>query len=164
MNRDMGDPEAEPDVEPPRAWRPPAHARIRAGMRRQHNWVQLVKFAVVGASGYVVNLAVFTVAVEAGHLHHIPAAVIAFLVAVSNNFAWNRYWTFHAGGGRAGFQAPRFFAVSIGAFLVALSVLELLVSVLGVPPVAAQATSIVVATPINFVGNKMWSFATSESS
>jgi putative flippase GtrA len=38
-------------------------------------------------------------------------------------------------------------------------VLELLVSVAGLPEVAAQAIAIVVATPLNFIGNKMWSFA-----
>jgi putative flippase GtrA len=45
------------------------------------------------------------------------------------------------------------------AFLFAASVLELLVSVGGLPEVAAQAISIAVATPLNFIGNKMWSFA-----
>ena len=45
------------------------------------------------------------------------------------------------------------------AFLFALGVLELLVSVAGVPSCPAQAISIVAATPLNFIGNKMWSFA-----
>ena len=39
------------------------------------------------------------------------------------------------------------------------AVLELLVSVAGVAELPAQAISIVAATPLNFVGNKMWSFA-----
>jgi putative flippase GtrA len=38
-------------------------------------------------------------------------------------------------------------------------VLELLVSVAGLPELPAQAISIVAATPLNFLGNKMWSFA-----
>jgi putative flippase GtrA len=52
----------------------------------------------------------------------------------------------------------RFFTVSIGAFLFAAAVLELLVSAVGVAAVAAQAIAIVSATPLNFIGNKMWSF------
>ena len=32
-------------------------------------------------------------------------------------------------------------------------------SVAGVPEVLAQAIAIVVSTPLNFVGNKIWSFA-----
>ena len=131
---------------------------MRAGLRRRHNWVQLVKFCAVGASGYVVNLAVFTLAVEVGELHHLVAATAAFLVAVTNNFWWNRHWTFAARGGHAGFQAARFLTVSVGAFVVAAAILELLVSAAGMPEIGAQAISIAAATPLNFMGNKMWSF------
>jgi putative flippase GtrA len=135
------------------------HVRVRAGLRRPHNWVQLLKFCAVGASGYAVNLAVFYVCVELLGFHHLVGATVAFSIAVTNNFWWNRHWTFRAGSGRAGFQAARFFTVSITAFLFAATVLELLVSVAGVPELAAQAISIAVATPLNFIGNKMWSFA-----
>jgi putative flippase GtrA len=131
--------------------------RVRQGLRRQHNWVQLGKFCLVGGSGYVVNLVVFTLAFELGNLHHLAAATIAFAVAVTNNFWWNRHWTFGAGTGHAGFQAARFIAVSVGAFMFAAAVLELLVRG-GVPEVAAQALSIAAAMPLNFIGNKMWSF------
>jgi len=134
------------------------HTRVRHGLRRPHNWVQLVKFCAVGGSGYVVNLIVFTLAVEVLEAHHLVAATLAFLVAVTNNFWWNRHWTFGARQGHAGFQAARFFTVSVTAFLFAAAVLELLISVAGVPEVAAQALSLVAATPLNFVGNKMWSF------
>ena len=140
---------------------PSVHLRVRAGLRRPHNWVQLVKFCAVGGSGYVVNLAVFTLAFELANLHHLVAATIAFAVAVTNNFWWNRHWTFGARAGHAGFQAARFFAVSVGAFLFAAAVLELLVTA-GVREVAAQAISIAAAMPLNFVGNKMWSFGTIE--
>ena len=135
------------------------HLRVRAGLRRPHNWIQLLKFCAVGASGYAVNLAVFWICVELVGLHYLLGATFAFVVAVTNNFWWNRHWTFKARGGAARFKAPRFFAVSILAFLVAAAVLELLVSVAGLPEVAAQAIAIVVATPLNFIGNKMWSFA-----
>jgi dolichol-phosphate mannosyltransferase len=137
---------------------PRMHTRVRHGMRRQHNWVQLVKFSAVGGSGYVVNLAVFWVAFEQLGLHHLIAATLAFVVAVVNNFWWNRHWTFGAGEGHAGFQAARFFAVSVVAFLFAAAVLELLVRNTGLPGIVAQAISIVAATPLNFIGNKMWSF------
>jgi dolichol-phosphate mannosyltransferase len=127
-------------------------------MRRRNNWVQLVKFCAVGGSGYVVNLAVFTLAFEVGGAHHLVAATLAFLVAVTNNFWWNRHWTFGASAGHAGFQAARFLTVSVGAFLVAAVILELLVSAAEMPEIGAQAISIAAATPLNFVGNKMWSF------
>ena len=136
-----------------------AHTRVRAGMGRRHNWVQLVKFGVVGGSGYVVNLCVFAFVFEVLNVHHLIAATAAFVVGVANNFWWNRHWTFRAGAGRADVQAPRFFAVSVVAFLFALAMLEVLVSVVGVAELPAQAIAIVAATPLNFLGNKMWSFA-----
>lgn len=134
------------------------HTRVRRGMGRRHNWIQLVKFCAVGGSGYAVNLAVFAAAVEIGKLHHLVAATLAYVVAVLNNFWWNRHWTFGAHAGRARFQAARFFAVSTGAFVFAAALLELLVNGAGMADITAQAISIAAATPLNFVGNKMWSF------
>jgi putative flippase GtrA len=134
------------------------HLRVRAGLRKPHNWLQLIKFCAVGASGYVVNLSVFALCVEVLDLHHLVAATAAFVVAVTNNFFWNRHWTFRARGGHAGFQAARFFTVSVGAFLFAALVLELLVSVAELPELPSQAMAIIAATPLNFIGNKMWSF------
>jgi putative flippase GtrA len=136
-----------------------ARERVVAGMRKPANWVQLAKFCAVGGSGYVVNLAVFSIAVEVFDAHHLVAATLAFLVAVTNNFWWNRHWTFGAREGHAGFQAARFLTVSVVAFVVAAALLELLVSVAGLPEIPAQAISIVAATPFSFVGNKMWSFS-----
>ena len=98
-------------------------ARVRQGLRRQHNWVQLVKFCAVGGSGYVVNLIVFTLAFELLNMHHLVAATVAFGVAVTNNFWWNRHWTFAARAWHAGFQAVRFLAISVKAFLISVSLL-----------------------------------------
>jgi putative flippase GtrA len=134
------------------------HLRVRHGMRKPHNWVQLGKFLLVGLSGYIVNLAVFTFSLEVLGVHHIAAATIAFGVAVTNNFWWNRHWTFAAGDGHAGFQAARFFTVSVCAFLIQVALLEILITTAGLPKVLAQAISLVLATPVNFIGNKLWSF------
>ena len=140
--------------------RPPRlHRRVHAGMRHPANWFQLVRFGLVGASGYVVNLTVFTTLVAGFDVHYRIAATAAFLVAVTNNFYWNRHWTFRAREGHAGFQAARFLIVSVAAFAFNLLVLEILVAGLSVPEIPAQAMAIVAATPLSFVGNKLWSFA-----
>jgi len=137
----------------------PMHRRLRHGVRKPDNWLQLFKFCAVGGSGYVVNLIVFAFFLHTVGARHLLAATAAFLVAVANNFWWNRHWTFDAGDGHAGFQAARFFAVSVFAFLFAAALLESLVRFTHLSEVSAQAISIVAATPLNFVGNKMWSFA-----
>ncbi|MFM9042959.1 MAG: GtrA family protein [bacterium] len=131
--------------------------RIGRGTRKPENWAQLVRFAVVGASGYVINLLVFWLATEKADLHHALAAVIAFVVAVTNNFLWNRHWTFRASAGHAGFQAARFLTVSVISLGVNLLILQGLIA-LGMPEIGAQAIAVAVATPVNFIGNKLWTF------
>lgn len=130
---------------------------VRALRDRRH-WMQLVRFCAVGGSGYVVNLVVFLGFIRLGSNHR-EAAVAAFLAAVTSNFAWNRRWTFaDRRGHRAGSQAARFLVVSLVAFLFSLLLLELLVTVAGLPELAAQAVAIVAATPLSFLGNRLWSF------
>lgn len=137
----------------------PVGVRVRRAVRTPRAWLQLLRFAVVGASGYIVNLAVFTAAIHGAGFGYKLSATLAFLVAVSNNFLWNRHWTFRAGGGRARHQAARFLAVSTGAFFVSLGILTLLIEVWDVPEVAAQAIAIVAVTPLSFLVNKLWSFS-----
>lgn len=133
--------------------------RVGAAARRPASWWQLIKFGLVGGSGYLINLAVF--ALLSGNLgvHHIVAAIGAFAVAFCNNFFWNRHWTFGAGDGHAGFQAARFFTVSVAALLINLAVLEALVGGTSLGDLSAQAIAVAVAMPFNFLGNKLWTFA-----
>lgn len=133
--------------------------RVHLGARRPANWIELLKFGLVGGSGYAVNLAVFAVLTGPLGVHHIPAAIGAFGVAVANNFTWNRLWTFDATDGHAGFQAARFFAVSLVGLGLNLILLELFVSGLELPALASQALAVGLTMPVNFVGNKLWTFA-----
>jgi dolichol-phosphate mannosyltransferase len=133
------------------------HHRAFHGLRKPHNWVQLLKFAAVGASGYAVNLVVYELARQGLGVHYMIAAVIAFCVAVMNNFYWNRHWTFRAGDGHAGFQGARFMVVSLVALGFNLALLKGLVAA-GVGEFPAQAIAVICVTPVNFIGNKLWSF------
>ena len=91
-------------------------------------------------------------------LHHIVGAIGAFCVAVSSNFLLNRAWTFGARDGHAGFQAARFFTVSLVGLGVNLAILQLLVAAAGVADLPAQAIAVALSMPANFVGNKLWTF------
>ena len=130
---------------------------IYRALRAPHNWVQLGKFCAVGASGYVVNLAVYTALIKWAGLHYLAAAVVSFLVAVANNYWWNRHWTFVGTRGHFAYQGMRFAVVSLVALGANLVVLRVLVA-LGVGKVVAQAIAIIAVTPLNFLGNKLWSF------
>ncbi len=134
------------------------HIRVRHGVRHPQNWLQLLRFGAVGASGYVVNLVAFAICVHPLSVDYKVASVIAFLVAVVNNFWWNRHWTFGARQQHAMRQAIRFFVVSIVAFGFSYVVLVSLVDGAGVEKVLAQAIAVVTAMPLSFIGQKLWSF------
>jgi putative flippase GtrA len=145
-------------VPSPTVMRP--HVRLWHGMRHPANWLQLIRFGLVGASGFVVNLLVYALCVHALGIPYQVAAVLSWLVAVLNNFVLNRHWTFDASAGRLHFQALRFFAVSLLAFLFGLLLLTVFVEAGGMAKVPAQAIAIVASMPLNFLGNKLWSFKT----
>jgi putative flippase GtrA len=134
------------------------HIRLLHGMRRPANWLQLVRFGIVGAVGFAVNLAVYALCVHPFGLDYHIAAVVAWLVAVVNNFVLNRHWTFDARDDLARSQAPRFLAVSIVALGFSLLLLTLLVETAGVAKVPAQALAVAASMPLNFLGNKLWTF------
>jgi putative flippase GtrA len=133
--------------------------RMGAAARQPDNWMQLLKFGVVGGSGYLINLVVFALLADHLGIHHSIAAIGAFSVAVSNNFLWNRYWTFGPGSSAPGFQAARFFAVSLASLALNLAILEVLLVDTGVGDLTAQAIAVGLAMPFNFLGNKFWTFA-----
>jgi putative flippase GtrA len=136
----------------------PFHARVRHGVRRPQNWIQFVRFAAVGASGYVVNLVAFTLCLHAIGIDYRVSAVIAYTISVLNNFWLNRHWTFDAKHDPAHHQALRFFAVSLVTFGVTYVVLIALVSATGMEKVIAEAIAVAAATPLSFIGQKFWSF------
>ena len=126
-------------------------------IRRPTHWFELARFGAVGASGYAINLAVFTGAVSA-RIDYRAAATIAFCVALVNNFVWNRLWTFRGTAGRGSSQALRFVLVSVAAFLASLVVLDALVRFAGAPKLVAEAVAVLAMTPLSFLANKLWSF------
>jgi putative flippase GtrA len=133
------------------------HGRAGRALRRQQNWVQLLKFCTVGASGYAVNLAVYAALVHVVDIHYLVAASCSFVVAVTNNYTLNRLWTFRSHRGHLYLQGLRFLVVSLCALAANLLVLRGLVAA-DLDKVVAQAIAIVLVTPLNFVGNKLWSF------
>jgi putative flippase GtrA len=132
-------------------------ARIPKALRRRENWVQLVKFGIVGAAGYFVNLAAYTLLLKEARLHYVAAATVSFLVAATWNYWWNRTWTFRAQRGNFGIQGIRFFIVSATVYCANIGLLAALISS-GLGRISAQAIAIILVTPLNFLGNKLWSF------
>ncbi len=115
---------------------------------------QFVKFAIVGASGTLVNLIIFTLL-----QHHGPYALvysIAFLAGGVSNFFLNRAWTFRSTG-HAGKEGAQFMLVSVIALLVGLGVSQLLAPYLGHGH-KLWFCATVAGVLVNYFVNKYWTF------
>jgi len=132
-----------------------AAGRTVEALRRPHNWIQLAKFGAVGATGYVINLGIYAALLGIG-AH--KAAVVSFVVSAVSNYWWNRHWTFAREKGGFAHQGFRFFVVALAALAVNQIWLLVFLDWLGWGKIVSQAVAIVLVTPLNFIGNKLWSF------
>ncbi len=141
------------------ATRPLARILALPDLRRTSpdDWAQLIRFCLVGFSGYLVNLAVFAVLVKGAGAHYAGAAVAAFCVAWTTNFVLNKHWTFRRHGLSTLQQGVRNLAVSLVGLALNLVLLHLLVTT-GMAEIPAQAIAIAAVTPISFLINRRWSF------
>jgi putative flippase GtrA len=137
----------------------PFHHRVRIGISSGENWLQLIRFGVVGCTGYAVNLIAFALCVHVVGLDYKVASPIAYLVGTVNNFIWNSRWTFnHKKEAHPAIQGVKFFIVSLVSFGVNYGILVGLVSSTGMDKVLAQAIANICGIPVNFLGQKLWSF------
>jgi putative flippase GtrA len=128
-------------------------------LRDVRHWMQLIRFGLVGASGAVVNLIVFTILNHGFGVHYLVAGVGAFLVAAVNNYTWNRGWTFRDQVRRShARQLTQFAVVAALVLLPNLLLLWFLNEKAGIHGVFAQMIAVVIVTPISFLGQKLWTF------
>jgi len=133
--------------------------------RLKRNIIQFIKFCFVGGSGVIVNLAVFNLTLFVWHAvsGDTPTAAkylgnaLGFVISVLTNYYLNRRWTFRSSGAVAS-ELPKFFIVSVVAYLVNLGIFTLCLSVLHLSANPSQLVAIACVLPINFVLNKLWSF------
>ena len=122
---------------------------------------QFVKFGIVGASGFLVNLIIFTL-LQRVVPHHDRALQynviysISFLSGGVSNYYFNRIWTFRSTG-HAVREGAQFLSVSVIALLVGL-----LVSALVSPSLGHGHKTWFLANLagifVNFFVNKYWTF------
>jgi putative flippase GtrA len=126
---------------------------------------QFVKFAVVGAVGTAVNLAVLkaTLIVWGQFNESTPFVVeafasgLAFAVAVVNNYLLNRWWTFRSSG-TMGTEFLKFLVVSVAGLVLNEAVFYIFRAQLDLNVLVSQLLAIVCVLPFNFIVNKLWSF------
>lgn len=120
---------------------------------------EFVKFSLVGASGTLVNLAVYSLAIYLG-LDYMVSATASFLVAVTNNFYWNFIWTFKGKAPEKSIHRKyiSFFLISVLNFGINLLALRYLVDVYMLNKILAQVLAIGLASIFNFLLNYLITF------
>ena len=118
---------------------------------------QPIRFLIVGASGYGVNLGVFAALVRVG-TPYLIASVVSYFVSNALMYLGNRYFTFRLG--HQGFWSAylRYIVVGIAVVVLNAGVLALLVEVASLDATLAQALSLLLVTPVAFVLFKRWTF------
>ncbi len=124
---------------------------------------QFVKFAIVGTSGMLVNLIVFTLLQHATPLAEQPSRFtfnysVSFLSGGVSNYFLNRAWTFKSSApGHAVVQGLQFIGVSLVALVVGLGVSALAKPTLG-PGHKTWLVATLAGIAVNFFVNKYWTF------
>ena len=118
---------------------------------------QLARYVVVGVCGYALAMALYAIEIAAGVDPYVAVPPV-FAANGLFNFFLNRHWSFPRSGLPLRTELARFCVVALGSLVVNYTSLYLLHGVAGLEPVPAQAIAIVIATPVGFLGNKLWSF------
>ena len=118
---------------------------------------QPARFVLVGAGGYLANLAVFAGLYAVG-TPYVAAAVVSYFVSNALMYLGNRYFTFRLG--HDGFWGAYVRYMLVGVVVVALNaaILAALVEGTGIDARLGQAIALLMITPVAFVLNKRWTF------
>lgn len=118
---------------------------------------QPIKFLIVGAGGYVVNLGVFA-ALHAAGVTYVVNSIVSYFIANALMYLGNRYFTFRLG--HAGFWSAYLRYMIVGAVVAGLNaaILVALVQGTGIDSRIGVAISLLLITPVAFVLFKRWTF------
>tara|TARA_Y100000310_G_scaffold339655_1_gene432976 strand:+ start:3578 stop:4669 length:1092 start_codon:yes stop_codon:yes gene_type:complete len=121
---------------------------------------EFFKFVIVGGIGTIVNILILYLLTEKVGVYYIFSAIISFIVAMTSNFTLNKVWTFKENIKLdAGKKYLQFGLVSVSALLVNLFFLYIFTEIFGIYYIISQIFAIGIALIINFLGNKVWTFA-----
>jgi putative flippase GtrA len=118
---------------------------------------QPLKFLLVGAGGYAVNLGAFAALVES-RTPYVAASVTAYFLSNALMYLGNRYFTFRLGHEGVLAAYARYSATGVLVAALNAALLTLLVEAIGLAPTLGQALSLLLLTPVAFVLNRRWTF------
>ena len=88
---------------------------------------RFIKFALVGTLGAIIDFVVMNLLSDWANLSLVLAGTLSFMVAVINNFTWNRFWTYPESRSRPLFnQLGMFFLVNLAGVAIRIPTLHYL--------------------------------------
>lgn len=124
---------------------------------------QFIKFATIGAVGTLIHIAILFILTEFAGVYYMISAVIAFIVALTNNFFMNKFWAFkETSKGKNAKRYIIFTIIATIAFLVNITILYSVTEFLNVHYLISQVIAIAISLWINFFGSKKWAFKSHE--
>ena len=79
----------------------------------QATLLKFLKFCVVGVTGTIIDFGLTWICKEKLKIHKFLANAIGFVVAATNNYFLNRWWTWGSTNEQVGVEYTKFFAVSL---------------------------------------------------
>ncbi len=136
---------------------------------------RFLRFAAVGASGAVVDFGVLNLLTLIFHVNFVAASVVSFIMAVINNFIWNRLWTYPDSRSKAvSHQLIQFSLINVVGLIIRTPLLAFLEKILikfftFTVPVSfvkptfaghniALAIAILVVMLWNYIANRYWTY------
>jgi len=121
---------------------------------------QFTKFCTIGVIGTGIDFGILNLGVLILSWNVYAAATISFILAATNNFFLNKYWTFtdKSKGSRFIGQYAQYLAVSVGGLLLNLGIMFVLIEQLDLWYNWAKVFATGLVIMWNFSLNKYWTF------
>ena len=118
---------------------------------------RIIKFGIIGISGTVIDFAVLTTLVELAGFNILIANTISFIFGATNNFVWNKFWTFRNKDKKFKRQFFKYLTVAFIGLLINTALMHLFIT-LGLHYLIAKLIIAAIVVIWNYNGNKFWPF------
>jgi putative flippase GtrA len=128
--------------------------RVRAGAGVA---AEVMRYGLVVSCGYLLAIGLYSAALDLG-VPAYPALGIVFVLNGLFNFSLLRIWAFPPSGRSVGSDLRRFCVVAAASLIVNYASFAVLFTAVGLPATTAQRLAILIAAPVSFLANRLWSF------
>ena len=129
--------------------------------KKQKEYFVFIRYAIVGISGTIIDFLTFVLLRHNFSFfqdHILLANSCGFILAVINNFWWNKIWTFEDKSNNYKKQFSKFLIVSLAGLALSNFFIFLFVKILKINPELSKIITSGIVMFWNFLANKLWTF------